>query len=163
MSMSKKIHGFSLIEILIASAVLGSVLVGLSLLMGLVIRSDTQARSRVIAGDLAQSGSDFLRQERNIVGFGRFYQALEDAGSVYCLEDISESFLDDNGAVKSQFDGACDDDFSIEVQGASTKFKREAEVTKLEDDTITFSIEVSWITDADKEADVTTTLQLRSR
>lgn len=157
--MSKKTHGFSLIEILIASAVLSSVLVGLSLLMGLVIRSDTQARSRVIAGDLAQSGSDFLRQERNTVGFGRFYQALT-TDEVYCLEDIGESFLDSTGDVKSVFDSACDD-YLIEVEGSSTKFKREATVEAINDDSIIFVIEVSWETDTEEVTDVSTTLQLR--
>lgn len=57
--------GFSLIEILISSAILVTVLVGLAGLLSYVIRSDTQAASRVVAADLAQQGIDFFRQERS--------------------------------------------------------------------------------------------------
>lgn len=156
-----KNKGFSLIEILIASAILGSVLVALTLLMGTVIRSDSQARNRVMAGDLAQSGADFLRQERNVFGFGRFQLALEE-GEIYCLADISQSFLDDEGNVRAGYVSACDD-YTVEVDGTAAKFKREAEVQTLSADQITFLVTTSWLTDVNNTAEVATTLQLRPR
>lgn len=158
--MLKKNHGFSLIEILIASAVLGSVLVGLSLLMGLVTRSDAQARNRVIAGDLAQSGSDYFRQQRKIIGFGRLWEALS-ADEVYCINEINQSFLDENELIRARYKAVCDND--IEAEGTATKFMRVAEVNELTDDLISIIITVSWQTDAEKETEVSTTLLLRSQ
>lgn len=158
--MSKFNQGFSLIEILVATTILATTLVGLSLLMGMTIRSDTQARDRVIAGDLAQSGSDYLRQQRNIEGFGRLRMALSN-NEVYCLETLATNFLDDQGVVNSIFKAVCD--FTLEAEGTGTKFKRQAEAKQVSEELIEFEITVSWKADANRDAEVITTLQFRPR
>lgn len=156
--MLKKNKGFTLIEILVAAAILGSVLVTLSLLMGMTIRSSTEAKNRVIAGDLAQSGSDFFRQERNAVGFGNLEKAMQEI--TYCLNEINKSFLDDQGNVNSDFSiDNCG--FGIEISGTSTQFKREAVVKQAADDLIKLEIRVTWQRDADEEAEISSSLQLR--
>ena len=152
-------HGFNLIEILIASSILASVLVGLALLMGSIIRSNSQANNRVMAGDLTQSGSDFFRQERKVLGFGRLKQEL--SSSSYCLNNTSQSLLDENELLRTQFNiNNCD--YAIEIDGTPTKFKRVAEIS-LSDDLIEILIITSWIADNNQVSEVSSALQLRPR
>ncbi len=143
--------GFGLLEILIASAVLAVVLVGLIGLFSMTIKSDAQARNRLVASELAQEGLDFIRQERQTLGWLVLKQALENnnprVNSLYCLSDLTQfsSSLDDN--VYDIFTAGADCSYSLEQTGANATFKRVGKVVSLNDDQMELQVRVSWQAD----------------
>lgn len=156
MSYQKKL-GFSLIEVIIATAVLSLVLTGLAMLLGYTIRSDSQARNRVTATDLAQAGNDFFRQERSHLGFNRLYLLLSGTDSTICLNDINQSLQDYIGPGTN-----CG--YDIQVEGIAVGFRRVASMSNLSEDLIDIEIEVSWLLDQAEPAQVSSVssrLQLR--
>ncbi len=92
----KKKHdlGFSLLEVLVSTAVLAMVLVGLAMLLSYTVKSSDQARVRTFAADLAQSRIDIFRHQRSIFGWSGLSQALETRK--YCINNISESTTEIN-------------------------------------------------------------------
>jgi hypothetical protein len=153
----QKKTGFSLIEVLLATAVLSTVLIGLAMLLSYTIQSDTQARTKVTATDLAQAGSDFFRQERSKLGFNRLYLLLSEADSTICLNEISQSLED-------HIEPGVNCYYGIEVEGIAVGFQRTASMNNLSEDLIDIEIEVSWLLDQDEPtrvSSVSSRLQLR--
>lgn len=147
--------GFSLIEILISSAILVTVLVGLAGLLSYVIRSDTQAASRVVAADLAQQGIDFFRQERSFLGYQRLKNHL--SSGMICINELNYSAaIDTPFAIVA---GPCST-YAITSDRVSTLFKREAEIVVA--DEIRITVTVTWITDAGNETNASSTTILQS-
>jgi len=152
----QKKSGFSLIEVLLATAVLSTVLIGLAMLLSYTIQSDTQARTKVTATDLAQAGSDFFRQERSKLGFNRLYLLLSEAENAICLNEISQSLEDHIEPEANCY-------YDIEVEGIAVGFQRTASMS-LSEDLIDIEIEVSWLLDQNEPtrvSSVSSRLQLR--
>jgi prepilin-type N-terminal cleavage/methylation domain-containing protein len=152
--------GFSLIEIIIATAVLASVLVGLAGLLTYTSRSSTQAKNRVIAGELVQEGADFFRQERNILGWQGLSLVVTD-GASYCLSDTSQFSVsvEDNIFTDLGDEASCTA-YDIDVS-SDVDFKRVARIIEMTADSITVEIEVFWLADGVNEAQVSTQLYLK--
>ncbi len=164
LSLKKKLtsgSGFSLIEAIIATAVLASVLVGLASLLTFTSRSTTQARNRVIAGELAQEGIDFLRQERNILHFNGLQQILSD-GDSFCLDDTSSFSQSVSDNVFDDFDDADACDYEIDM-GTDVLFKRTAEVVDQDADLIIIEVVVFWMAEGVRETSVDAQIKIMNR
>lgn len=150
-----KTQGFSLIEIVISSAILVSVLVGLAALMGYIIRSNTQAETRTVATDLAQEGIDFFRYERQFLGYERLKNHL--SNGTICLNDSELAHSDE---IDTPFTIQTDcSEYILTTDRVSATFKREAEITV--DENIEVVVRVYWLNDQGDEAQVDSTVVLQ--
>ncbi len=122
--------GQTMIEILIATAVVALVMTALMLGMTLSIKNTSQARYKTIATQLAQQGMEVFRRERAINGFEVFASKLP--SQVYCLnQDLPQNLDEFSG-------GTCQ-----EIPSKGITFIREAAVTR-PGDALRVVVTVSW-------------------
>lgn len=112
-------QGQSLIEVTFATAVVSLVLVSI---LSSVIQSVSNSRvalEQTQATSLAQESLEWIRNQRDVVGWGVFSSALEARGSdvTYCLSSLPENFA----VLLLSSPGSCTDE---EVIG-DTNFSRE--------------------------------------
>lgn len=138
--------GQTIIEVLIATLVVGMVLTAVAATLTVSVKNTAQSRYQEVARTRAQSGLEVFRQARNTIGWGEFSDKL--GTGIYCLNSLpvgTDGFL----AMPS---GACSD--SVLMIG--TDFVREAYVTQLSPDEIRVELAVGWIDGTlDKEVRLT--------
>lgn len=86
---SRRLSGSSLIEILIATLVVGLVLTSIAFLMSLNVKSSSDAELRTQATVFAQQGVDLVRQQRVSLTWSSFIGSLSGSG---CTNDTGLSF-----------------------------------------------------------------------
>ncbi len=116
-------QGQSLIEAVVAIAVVSLVLVGLISAVTFSLANVQFSRNKAGADKYAQEVIEWLRSERETLGWSDFYDKAQNAGTTYCLNDLAswlvagactpgstisgtiftrEVFLDGNGGIKDQ-------------------------------------------------------------
>jgi Tfp pilus assembly protein PilV len=122
--------GQSLIEAIVAIAVVVVLVTGLVVGTTRAISATTSARVRSVANKLVQDGMEYLRQQRNIVTWSEF---SDYAGNTYCMKD-------DNTLVPGATCSASDQI----VQSAIPPLSRIAQFTSSGVNKIDVTIMVSW-------------------
>lgn len=149
--------GFTLLEILISGAVLALVMVGLATLMTYTMKSDSQARTRSYATELAQSRIDFFRQERSILGWGGLSSVLETR--TYCLNGVNSFSTSVSNNIFSSLPTGDNCPFAPVSGDISMQIKQVASV-EVDADEINVEIIISWLNDAGEEVFVNSIFKL---
>jgi prepilin-type N-terminal cleavage/methylation domain-containing protein len=137
-----KQQGQTLIEVLIATVVVGTVLTAVAAGLSMSIKNTAQSKMRSLATGYAQQAIEIFQRERNFLGWDTFLSAL--SSDVYCLNDLPA----DSVAFKSLTAGACASGDTI----GTTSFQREVNVT-VGANSLTVVSTVTWY-DADKQKQV---------
>lgn len=148
-------RGFSLLEILISVAILGTILTGLIAVLTYSIKSNNQAQIRTAARDQAQEGIDYFRAERAVLGYNGLRSVLQTSWSsstsaTYCLDslpDVSTSVANNNFTNNSLTAGSCAN-YSIDISGISADLKRTAVIDWSDSDYINIVVTVEWENDS---------------
>ncbi len=154
LSKQRNKSGFTLLEVLVSGAVLSVVLLALVMLLSYNIKSDDQARNRVVASELTQEGTDFFRQARNVLGFSGLTDTLSDG--TYCLQTLPNMTAVPLENYLSSSPSSCE---GYNLNWERTDYKREALVVKLQDQ-IDITVTVSWLS---SNGEVSTSSQMRLR
>jgi type II secretory pathway pseudopilin PulG len=144
--------GQTLVEILIATAVVAVVLTAIATSLSFTVKNSAEARYRAVASSLAQEAVEVFRRERSVQGWEAFYAGLP-ASATYCFNTLPTSPV-----VFTQGTGACGTTY-FSPSGTAVSFKREASLQKGANQ-VTITVVVSWEDTADWN-DVTVTETLR--
>ena len=120
--------GQSLVEILVAIAVVTLVLVTLVAAVVMAIRGVRFSKEKIRANFLNQEGMEWARSQRQEKGWADFGLLATGAGARYCLVDLSWDRL-----------GSCS-----ESQIIDTKFTREAVLTTAGSDGVKVAVTTTW-------------------
>lgn len=126
--------GSSMIEILIATGVVGLVMTAVAAGLVLSVKNTSISKFKVLATTRAQEAMEVFRREKVILGWGQFYDVL--ATGTYCLNSLPA----DSTAFKALSTGACASGAKI----AGTEFLREGLVNFVNSQEIRVEIVVSW-------------------
>lgn len=129
-------NGTSLIEVLIAIAVVGLVLTGVIAALTFSVKSTSESKYRSLATAKAQETIELFRRERAKLGWNDFNTALSD---LYCFDEIpatTEGIASKAGACGAEV-------YNLVVPGAGIAFKREVEIIK-NPDSVVIKATVSW-------------------
>lgn len=142
--------GQSLIEVTFATAVVSLVLVAI---LSSVIQSVSNSRvalEQTQATSLAQESLEWVRNQRDVVGWGVFSSAIEARGNnvTYCLTTLPENFA----TLLLSTPGECTDEEVI----TDTNFSRELQ---LERTSATEVVVVSTVTRPGSSGEITTRLE----
>lgn len=128
--------GQTIIEIIIATAVVAIVMTALMMGLTYSIKNSSQARYKSLANQLAEEGMEFFRQQRALIGWEEFNATL--AANDYCVEeDVPETLSGLSTA--SECEG---------ITSVGTSFERRALVTK-PGDKVRVELTVSWVDGVD--------------
>jgi hypothetical protein len=125
--------GSSLIEVLVITVLVATILTAISGLVAQSLKNTAQNKQKALATDLAQQGLEMFRQRRESLGWASFQEVAVDG--TYCLNTMPTS--DELFAAMEA--GACDVGETI----VGTEFTREAEVDSSLTEVIV-TVTVSW-------------------
>lgn len=111
--------GQSIVEVLVATAVVGVVITAIASGLTLSVKNTAEAKYKTLATTMAQQALEVYRRERVVQGWESFRDALG-AGGTYCLNTLPTN----STAFVNLATGACTQDVVI----AGTGFRRSAEV-----------------------------------
>jgi type II secretory pathway pseudopilin PulG len=137
--MMKKQQGQSLLEVVIATALLILALTVMVAAVSTANANNRRAKERAIATRLAQSGQDWLRGLRDEQGWNNFGPL---ANGIYCLNNLT---------VASPITGSCGVDT---FESSKTAYKREMLVSNTSPDEFTYKISVYWYSGRTNEEEV---------
>ena len=135
--MKRRRRGSSLIEIIIATAVVGGILTAVATALTFSIKSTAEANYRSVATTKAQEAMEIFRRERTLLGWNDFYDAVN-GDTYYCFNT-----LPDAGTLASVAEGRCNTSYTLQVAGVGTNFKRDI-VVSTGSDLVTVTVTVSW-------------------
>lgn len=131
--------GTSIIEIVIATALISMAIIAALSLVNQSQKQNTYARDLAQATKYATQGADWIRNQRTELGFATLNSMNE---GIYCMETLPISFT-------SLETGACDD--ASFIQG--TIFQREVSISKTVDG-LKIIITVSWMEQVERQAKI---------
>jgi len=146
----KKQAGQTIVEILVATAVVALVLTAVASGLTYSIKSASESKYRSVATSKAQEAVEVFRYQRSTLGWETFVEVLA-TGGAYCYNTLPtpEQFLSIGNSI-------CD----TGVADSGTEFKRDVLVTVAGDEnSVTVESTVSW-TDGTILRDVVVTQQL---
>lgn len=120
--------GQSLVEVLVAIAVVVVVLIALVAVVLVAVRGVMFSKEKVRANFLAQEGLEWVRNQRDSFGWADFAGYASVTGQKYCLQDLSLGQLGDCG----------------ESQTIEAIFTREAVLTLSGGDEVKIAMSVEW-------------------
>jgi len=132
--------GSTMIEILIATAVVGMVMTAVASSLVLSIKNSSISKYKVLAATRAQEAMEVFRREKILLGWSSFYETLDTA--TYCLNTLASN----SAEFRILGVGSCNEDAKI----AGTSFIREALVDIQNPEEIRVEMVVRWL-----EGDVT--------
>src|SRR5258708_7156731 len=119
--------GTTLIEILIATAILGLVMTSIVAIITLSIKDAAEAKEKAVAVKYGQEGMEFFRRERQNLGWESYVKTLQDdgAGSIsYCLPTIPA----DDAGFAALTPGACSTANANQYVDSRQIFQRQADI-----------------------------------
>lgn len=118
-------RGFSLIEVLVATALTGVVLTAIASVMTASIKNAAQTGYRSRATDIAQDGQEFFSREHALNGWSTFTAPFPDGTSTYCLKELPAA-----GQIAQLQPDGCGDLGSNQLTIGNGVFFREARISK---------------------------------
>lgn len=142
--------GQTIIEVLIATLVVGMVLTAVAATLTVSVKNTAQSRYQEVGRARAQSGLEVFRRERNNLGWQEFVNVL--SNGTYCLNALPA----DSTEFEAMSTGACPSGVAV----IGTDFVREATVEILSADDVRVEVSVMWQDGAlDKEVKLTQIFQ----
>jgi type II secretory pathway component PulJ len=135
--------GQTLIEILIATAVVGLVITAVAAGLTFSIKSTSNSQYRTLATEESQQVVEFLRRERSQIGWESFVEQLPSGD--YCVNQLPS----DNDGLAGLVLGAC----SQNVVRLGTEWKRELTVTTSTATSFEYFVTITW-KDGDQEREI---------
>lgn len=132
---NKSQAGVGMIEILIATGVVGLVMTAVASGFVLSVKNSAISKYKVLSATRAQEAIEVFRREKVLLGWTQFYESL--STSTYCLNSLAI----DSDQFKSMPTGPCADSSVI----AGTNFTREAFVDIISPQEIRVEIIVEWL------------------
>lgn len=120
--------GQSLVEVLVAIAVVVVVLIALVAAVLVAVRGVRFSKEKVRANFLAQEGLEWVRNQRDSFGWADFAGYASGTGQKYCLQDLSLGQLGDCG----------------ESQTIEAIFTREVTLALAGSDGVKITVSVTW-------------------
>lgn len=115
--------GSTLVEILIATAIIGATLTAIAAALSYSVKTNAESKYRELATQQAQKLLEVFRREKALLGWDEFYLQLN--SGVYCfntLPDYADGF--------SKYSlGECSS-YGLTIANSGVAFSREATVTK---------------------------------
>jgi len=132
--------GFTLIEVLLAVVIVGTVLTAIATTLTGTVKNAAESRYRTRATTLSQEGLEFFTRERQLEGWGDFQAFFPNGTTTYCVADLPNA-----GQLATLSVGACATGQGIDEPGV--EFLRQAVVTKdpAKPGQIDVVVNVSWI------------------
>lgn len=143
--------GQSIIEVLIATLIVGTVLTAIASGLTLSLKNTSETKYRELATNLSQEGLEVFRRERNNIGWTGFTEILD--SNTFCLNSLPTNTTEFQALPA----GECSGGTAI----AGTTFTRTAYVVVQSQDVIQITVEVTW-TDAQKEQKVSVVQEFRN-
>lgn len=138
-SRRKTQRGSGIIELLIATMVVGVVVVAAAIVLTRSVKNTSETRYREVASIVAQDAIELFKREREIKGWNNF-ASLFPGSSVYCLNSLPQEI--DSG-VLSEYFGQCEDDSTFTL--SKTTFQREVRVTRTDGgESLAIDVSVRW-------------------
>jgi len=81
--------GNTIIEVLVATAIVGVILTALAYSLGQSVKNSAQAEYRQIATRYAQDGMEFFRQQRTSLQWTAFMTNMPNASTYFCMGNVS--------------------------------------------------------------------------
>lgn len=131
----KRQSGQTIIEVLIATLVVGLVLTAIANVLTSSIRNTSESSNRSYATSYGQQALEVFRRERALLGWDQFQQLL--VAGTFCLEELPA----DTDAFGSMPQGTCSGAGTVLPGG---QFRREALVTIVSPTEVRVEIEVTW-------------------
>lgn len=149
-------RGQTIIELLIATLVVGTVVTGVAVALSYNIQRNAEVRFREAATNMSQETLEVLRREREKTSWGNFHNQFS-SGQTYCVNQSLSSLE----AMTTNNLGECGSDQTY--PHAKTEYQRELEVTKADQDTIEFTVTISWHAGTADEISISTTHRMKNR
>jgi type II secretory pathway pseudopilin PulG len=127
--------GSSMIEILIATGVVGLVMTAVASSLVLSVKNSAISKYKVLSATRAQEAMEVFRREKVLLGWAQFYESL--SADTYCVNSLASN----SAQFKAMNTGTCGDGSVI----AGTSFTREALVDITSADEIRVEIIVDWL------------------
>lgn len=129
--------GQTIIEVLVATTVVGIVLTGLVIGMTFSLRNAAAAKARSLATRYAQEANEVFRRERDLQGWEPFSSTFQGGATrTYCLPALPET--------TTEFRSLTPADCSAGTYIQGTDFTREVEVRRVSPSEVEVSTTVSW-------------------
>ncbi len=135
MSATNKQRASTLVEILIAVAIIALVLTSVSAMITMSIKLTDSNEQKQLALQKAEEAMEFFRKERSINSWHSFSTPLNDG--VYCVSDLPEEIASMSAKL-----GVCDEENLLEA--AKYQFKREAVVEFNGANNVRIEVELLW-------------------
>lgn len=131
----KNQRGSSIIELLIATMIVGSLVTAMAVGMTYTIKNSSEVRYRDASSVLAQDGIEYFRKERDVRGWDVFFNKIEN-GKTMCINTFPS-------AITSATFGACGSNSTFTVSNIA--YKREAKFTKnTSNGSVKIEVTVTW-------------------
>lgn len=145
-----KTAGQTIVEVLVAVAVLGLVLTAVAAMLTLTVKNAAESRSKALATQRAQEAVEVYRRERKVLGWTEFLANVGDG--TFCLNILPTN----SDEFKALANGECTEG----VPEAGTEFIREVTVSQPAAGVVKIEATVGW-TDGNKSRSVVVTQQLQ--
>lgn len=142
--------GQSIIEVLIATGVVGAILTAVAATLTFSVKNSAENKYRAVATTKAQEAIEVFRRERSFLGWETFVSSLG-GGGVYCLNTLPP----DSASFTTMTSSECE----VGIAEAGTEFTREAVVTFPTASSVRVQSIVTWY-DGVMQRDVTVTQEL---
>jgi Tfp pilus assembly protein PilV len=130
-----KQSGSSMIEILIATGVVGLVMTAVAAGLVLSVKNSSISKYKVLSATRAQEAMEVFRREKTLLGWTQFYETM--TAATYCINTLASN----SAQFKAMAAGSCDAESVI----AGTSFTREALVNVTGPQEIRIEIVVDWM------------------
>jgi type IV pilus modification protein PilV len=129
----KKQVGQTIIEVLIAIAVVSVVMITLASGLTFSVKNTAEAKYRAMATSLAQEAIEIYRRERSLLGWEAFQ--AEAVSGTYCFNELPSS--------TAEFAALTPDECTTTIAQVGTQFVREVTVTST-DTMVRLDVEITW-------------------
>lgn len=144
----KKLKGTSILEIVIAAALISMAIIAALSLTNRSQKQNTYARNLGEATKYATQAADWIRTERNTLGWATLASKPE---NIYCLNELPLDFIE-------IISGSCDTTSFIPDTLPANIFQRTIDIIKIPDgvnpDTLNITITVSWFENIPRQATI---------
>ena len=89
--------GFTLVEILVATGIVVTVLVGITSGVSFAVKNSRFSQEKALSVRYAQEGIEWIRLQRDVLGWNTFFNIINDEGPLtftYCLNTLPQEKTD---------------------------------------------------------------------
>lgn len=136
----KRRTGQTIVEVVIATAVVGVVMTALAAIITVSLQNTTRAKAKALATKYTQEGIEYFRAQRSLLGWESMVQVIQQGsgGSTYCMNTLPYTQY---GGLEQLANRAC---LPHEFVDARQIYQRSAQIFTTGADTLSITVTVSW-------------------